>query len=337
MVTRVTTITVMNGGSNEKSEKAERLLNLTLALLNTRVPLTKQQIFQNVAGYSGKTEAMERMFERDKDELREIGINIHVLPIDPLFDDELGYRILPSEYFLPEIPLSREESIWLSIAANLIRENQQDDLSQRALQKLLTRSDTPIDEIFDLNSQYQIQVDLNEALLQLWRAIKNKSNIRFSYLSNSAPGTLSNRTVSPYLITSRFTNWYLVARDLQDEKIKTFRIDRMTQITGGNKTAYVVSDFAADIQPILDKFKGDTIEKVIIKTDSQLSLDHRLIRKASSSQNSDGSLLLTLNNVDEDDISEIVLWAGPLVEVLAPESLRERIRNSLANALEAHT
>ena len=328
---------VMSGASNEKSEKAERLLNLTLALLNTRVPLTKQQIFQNIAGYSGKAEAMERMFERDKDELREIGINIHVLPIDPLFDDELGYRILPSEYFLPEIPLSREESIWLSIAANLIRENQQDDLSQRALQKLLTRSDTPIDEIFDLNSQYQMQVDLNEALLQLWRAIKNRSNIQFSYLSNSEPGNLSDRTASPYLITSRFTNWYLVARDLQDKNIKTFRINKMTNIIVSNKTEYQISDFATDIQPLLDKFKGGTIEKVTIRASAQLSLEHRLIRKASFSESSEGSLLLTLNNVDEDEISEMILWAGPLVEVITPDSLRERIGNSLTNALKVHT
>ena len=328
---------VMSGVTNEKSEKAERLLNLTLALLNTRIPLTKQQIFQSVAGYSGKTEAMERMFERDKDELREIGINIHVLPIDLLFDDELGYRILPSEYFLPEIPLSREESILLSIAANVIRENLQDDISQRALQKLLTRSDAPIDEIFNLESQYQIQINLNEALLQLWKAIKNKSNIQFSYLSSSTPEVFTDRIVSPYLVTSRFTNWYLVARDLQDKKIKTFRINKITNIIASNKTEYDVSDFATDIQPILDKFKGDIIKKVTIRADAQLSLDHRLIRKASFSESSEGSLLLTLNNVDEDEISEMVLWAGPLVEVIAPESLRERIRNSLANALKAHT
>lgn len=327
----------MSAGAPDKSEKAERLLNLTLALLNTKIPLTKQQIFQNVAGYSGRANAMERMFERDKDELREIGINIHVLPIDLLFDDEMGYRILPSEYFLPEISLSREESIWLSIAANVIRETQTDGSSQRALQKLLSRSSAPIDEIYNFDSRYHIEIGLNESLLQLWRGIRNKSNLRFTYLSNSAPEVLSDRTVSPYLITSRFGNWYLVALDLQDRKIKTFRVDKITHSAECNKTEYFFSNFASDVQPILDKFHGDTIEKVIIRTDSQIPLDHRLIRKSSFSEEFDGARLLTLVNVDLLEISEMILWAGSFVEVVAPDALRESICSALANTLKAHT
>ena len=52
-----------------RKDKAERLVNLTMALLETRRPLSKEEIFANVAGYSGTPEAMERMFERDKDVL----------------------------------------------------------------------------------------------------------------------------------------------------------------------------------------------------------------------------------------------------------------------------
>jgi proteasome accessory factor B len=60
------------------SRKSERLVNLTIALLATKRWLTKAEIFANVAGYSGDSEAKDRMFERDKDDLRSLGINIEL-------------------------------------------------------------------------------------------------------------------------------------------------------------------------------------------------------------------------------------------------------------------
>jgi proteasome accessory factor B len=70
------------------SRKNERLVNLTIALLATKRYLTKNEIFRNIEGYEGSAEAKERMFERDKDDLRKLGIQIEVGGLDPLFDDE---------------------------------------------------------------------------------------------------------------------------------------------------------------------------------------------------------------------------------------------------------
>ena len=75
------------------AQKTERLINLTLALLATKKYLTKSEIFNTVAGYTGSPETMERMFERDKDELRELGIEIEIGGLDPLFEDDQGYLI----------------------------------------------------------------------------------------------------------------------------------------------------------------------------------------------------------------------------------------------------
>jgi proteasome accessory factor B len=73
------------------SRKIERLINLTIALLATKRYLTKSEIFSSVDGYEGSPETMERMFERDKDDLRSLGIEIEVGSFDPLFNDEAGY------------------------------------------------------------------------------------------------------------------------------------------------------------------------------------------------------------------------------------------------------
>ena len=101
------------------AQKTERLINLTLALLATKRYLTKSEIFKAVAGYSGSPETMERMFERDKDELRSLGIEIEVKGIDPLFEDEQGYLIRSETFQLSENEFSKEELLYLTMAANL--------------------------------------------------------------------------------------------------------------------------------------------------------------------------------------------------------------------------
>ena len=101
------------------AQKTERLINLTLALLATKRYLTKSEIFKAVAGYSGSAETMERMFERDKDELRSLGIAIEVKGIDPLFEDEQGYLIRSETFQLSENEFTKEELLYLTMAANL--------------------------------------------------------------------------------------------------------------------------------------------------------------------------------------------------------------------------
>ena len=98
------------------SRKSERLVNLTIALLATKRWLTKSEIFSAIDGYEGEVDAMERMFERDKDDLRNLGITIEVGSFDPLFDDEVGYRIRPESYRSDISALSSREIALLSLA-----------------------------------------------------------------------------------------------------------------------------------------------------------------------------------------------------------------------------
>jgi len=330
--------------AGEKGDKAERLLNLTLALLSAKRPLTKQNIFENVAGYSGKSESMERMFERDKDELRELGIEVSVLPIDAFFDDELGYRILPRDYFLPEVSLTHDESIWLALAANVIREFAGRERAQNAVHTLLSESTAAIDEVVTASTATPIDIPVNEVLDEIWRAIKQKISLQFTY--QSSPSSTSNpeiageqneREVSPYLLTSRFGNWYLVGRDLKDKKIKTFRIDRLSQLLRGNSTAFLDADPQEELTPVLQNFHGERIQEVLLKCDAKMSMDHRLIRRSAEVDEKGDLRILTIKDVDAVEITEMVLWAGPLVEVLAPDSLRERVHQALRKTLEMNS
>ena len=95
------------GAPSAAQVKTERLLNLVLVLLYTRRPLPKAQIRSLVPQYgqSASTEAFERMFERDKDALRQLGIPIVTLT-DAVHEDDVGYRIDTAAYELPAISLT---------------------------------------------------------------------------------------------------------------------------------------------------------------------------------------------------------------------------------------
>ena len=74
--------------------RTERLLNLVICLLAATRYVSKEQIRQAVPQYAqcATDEAFERMFERDKDDLREMGIPLETGSNDVFFDDEIGYR-----------------------------------------------------------------------------------------------------------------------------------------------------------------------------------------------------------------------------------------------------
>ena len=99
--------------------KTERLLNLVLVLLYTRRPLSKAQIRTLVPQYgaTASTEAFDRMFERDKDELRGLGVPLATEEIDAFHEDEPGYRIHQRDYALPDIDFEPDELAVLGLAS----------------------------------------------------------------------------------------------------------------------------------------------------------------------------------------------------------------------------
>ena len=69
-------------------------MNLVIALLSTRSYLSAEQIRANVTGYQDPPtdEAFSRMFERDKNELRDLGIPLETGRAS-MMDVNDGYRI----------------------------------------------------------------------------------------------------------------------------------------------------------------------------------------------------------------------------------------------------
>ncbi|NBQ35059.1 MAG: WYL domain-containing protein, partial [Actinobacteria bacterium] len=165
------------------SQKTERLINLTLALLATKRYLTKTEIFQEVSGYIGTPEAMERMFERDKDELRGLGIQIEVKGIDPLFEDDQGYLIRSETFQFAQNEFTKEELLYLTMAANLWHDSALKNDSKGALLKIQSLSGPFESDV--INTPVIQDTENAQALSLLFAAVDDSQKISFTYKGKS--------------------------------------------------------------------------------------------------------------------------------------------------------
>src|SRR6267154_3055025 len=119
------------------TSKVERLVNLAIALLSTRGYITAEKIRSSVAGYSDNAsdEAFSRMFERDKNELRDLGIPLETGKVSS-FDPVEGYRINRDAYALPAVELTPDEAAAVAVATQLWESPELITATQGALLKL---------------------------------------------------------------------------------------------------------------------------------------------------------------------------------------------------------
>jgi proteasome accessory factor B len=205
------------------SRKIERLINLTIALLATKRYLTKSEIFRTVEGYEGSAETKERMFERDKDDLRSLGITIDVGSFDPLFNDEAGYRIRSESYQLDLGDITPTEMSLLSLAADAWQGAVFAEQAQSAILKLSSIG-VPADPI-DIPGFSPKLSNSSKDLETISGAIGGSDYLIFDYLS---PSLLSERReVIPIALSNRSGFWYVSGVDKAVQEVRTFRLDRV--------------------------------------------------------------------------------------------------------------
>jgi proteasome accessory factor B len=208
--------------------KTERLLNLTLALLATSRYIKKSELLRVIPGYEGSAETMERMFERDKDELRNIGIPIEVEQIDPLFEDEQGYRINPTAYQIQLPDLTSSEALLISAALQALS---LENITRRTKSILALISQSPKNDHDQLVVKIRNYLPSLSAstLERIYQAIYSKKQIIFQYQPELG-GSFSDRTVSPYGIGSRNGHWYLVGFDHFKSATRTFNVGQILSL-----------------------------------------------------------------------------------------------------------
>lgn len=202
------------------SRKTERILNLTICLLVSGRYLPKSQIREAVEGYHDLSDtAFERTFERDKDELRALGVPIEVGSFDPLFDDEPGYRIKASEFELPPVELDADEAAVVGVAARVWQHASVAESTRSALAKLRAAGVEPdTSQLAALEPSVQAR---EEAFEPLWTAVLDRARVSFTYRGGE------KRTLEPWGMTASKGRWYVIGRDTDRQATRMFKLTRI--------------------------------------------------------------------------------------------------------------
>lgn len=308
----------------------ERLLNLVIGLASATRPVTRAQIFESFVGYqdSASQAAFERLFERDKEILRRLGIPLITSPIST-FDDEIGYLIDAAHYALEPIELSPQQARIATLAATLWRDSAMQDAAARGVTKLRAVGAS----MAGLNPP---AVDINAgsttpAFTALLDAIRARREVTFTYRAASS-GAEAKRSVQPWRITGRRGVWYLTGYDLDREDSRLYRLDRIigNVRARGKEGAFEIPEPAAEeqrgtpiapttAQVLVAVGRGNALRMRAEKIQPAADLPTEL---APTWEDAD---LLTLTTHDSQDLARTIAGLGEHALVMEPAELRERV------------
>ncbi|WP_297084197.1 YafY family protein [uncultured Demequina sp.] len=211
----------------------QRRLNLMIALSRTRHRLTREQIRARVEGYDTVTPgasdeerqradaSFQRMFERDKDELRSMGIPLRTIT-DPVHQDDLGYRI-DGDTAMPALDLSLQDAAVLALAVDYWAGKPLEADARHGFAKLISaiaHGESPALPFGGMSTTAGA-----DAIAVLAAAVSDRQVVRFEYASASSP--TRRRTVQPWGIVMRAGLDYLVGWDVDADAVRTFRLGRV--------------------------------------------------------------------------------------------------------------
>jgi proteasome accessory factor B len=212
------------------TSKVERLVNLVIALLSTRGYVTAEKVRSSVAGYSDSpsAEAFSRMFERDKNELRDLGIPLEVGRVSAM-DPTEGYRINRDAYALAPVDLTPDEAAAVAVATQLWESPELITATQGALLKLRAAGvDVDPDAPVAIASPAGVPGlrGSEDVLGILLSAIGSRQAVQFRHRPSRAE-PYTTRTVEPWGVVTEKGRWYLVGHDRDRNATRTFRLSRI--------------------------------------------------------------------------------------------------------------
>ncbi|GAA3689788.1 WYL domain-containing protein [Arthrobacter ginkgonis] len=213
---------------DDAPSRTEKLVSLTYALLYRKRGYSRAELREIVDDYRGLgDEAFERKFERDKEDLRQLGIPVETLTEDGFFDGDrqlTRYRILPEKYRLPPVAFDPAEAAALALASKVWKDPALGTAASRAANRMLLAGLLDAEAAFE---GHAARLHAGDAVFtDVLRAAWEEAPIRFTY--RAVDGTESRRRVEPWGVGSRFGNWYLVGLDRDRGEERMFRLSRIT-------------------------------------------------------------------------------------------------------------
>ena len=316
--------------------KTERLLGLVVCLLSTRRYLTADQIRQAVPGYPEQDDLFKRMFERDKEDLRDLGVPLETGVNHP-FDDDPGYRIRQQAYELPELRLEADEAAVLGLAARVWQRAALEGAAAGALLKLRAAG---IEAGDDRPAPHGIEPRLGTpepAFGPLWEAVRDRRPVTFSYRAagRSEP---QRRELEPWGVVNRHGRWYVAGWDRGRGATRVFRLSRIagTVKFGGPPGSSTVPDGADVRELVRDWDSVPTREHTAVlrvRSGAGVGLRQHAVSVTADETEPDRWDLVTTRFADVGSFADYAAWFGPDVVVLDPPDLREAVIRKLKGVL----
>ncbi len=291
-------------------DRVERLLNLAAALLDTARPLTAGEIREVVPGYPAEGPTFQRAFERDKATLRDMGIPIDVVDLEPSNPESAqGYRIRPERYELPDPGLDAEEVAALYVASTQVRLGTEKENVTAAIWKL-GGVPTPV------VPPGVVTIPGEDHLPTLFAAAAERRTVEFPYRGET-------RTVDPWRLEFRNGAWYLVGRDHGRGERRTFRLDRFDgRPEAGPPGAFAPPAAAGPVSTRPWEMGDEEPVDVRVRVDADQAA-WAVSAAGAGERDGDGGVTLTLRVTSRAGLRSWVLGFLEHAEVLSPPAERE--------------
>ncbi len=318
------------------ARKSERLLNLLITLLVSRTYVSKDRIRAVIEPYrEAGDDAFEKMFERDKDELRSLGIPVEVGYVDRAFEDEPGYRVERSAFELPDIDLDPQEAAVIGLAARVWQHAGLAHATSDALVKLKAAGVSVDRAALDI---VQPQLSAEEPAFEpLWDATRTRTPVEFRYRTSTG-ADVATRHLQPWGVVCYRGRWYVVGHDTDRGEPRVFRLSRVQGdvATDGRPASFDVpagTDLRA-VTRALTPATADRTADVLVRRGAghglrrhaqPLEPAQRPERDAERVDVPDGWERLAVRYASTDGLVDEVLGYGAEVVVLGPSEVRDRV------------
>ena len=310
--------------------KTERLLSLVVCLLSSQRYLTATQIRAAVPGYPDSFDAFKRMFERDKEELRELGIPLEV-GTNASGDEELGYRIPRQAYMLPDIRLEPDEAAMLALAARVWRRAELAGAAAGALLKLRAAG-VEAEETGQPGIEPRLTGEA--AFGPLWEAVRDRRPVAFTYRAagRSEP---QRRQLEPWGVVNRHGRWYVAGHDQARNAVRVFRLSRIEgQVKFSGSRGSVSVPEGTDVRELVREWDSHPVEQQAAVLRVRAGTCYGLRRRATREQpGNDGWDLVDVPFADAGLFAEHIASFGADVIVREPSDLRDAVMTRLKGAL----
>jgi proteasome accessory factor B len=325
----------------EEPSKVIRQFSLIHAMLASRFGLTIEEILTTVDGYRDTFDpysekslaAVTKSFERDKKDIRDLGIVIQTRSPADSSNDNHGVRYLidPATYVLPpDVEFSRSEIALLNVASRAWQHGSMNKEALRALNKLRSLGIEPDSTLTGVRPRIS---GWNGAVNEFGDILSESGVAEFDYLK---PGDLSptSRHAAPLALIDWNGLWYLLAWDLDRDAERTFLVSRVTttpRMVPGRRHERASEDFAARLTAELDELAAQNI--AIVRTVPDSDADFRLSAKYGA-PNDSGEIHIPTADLDllADELTEFATD----VDIISPDALRVRLRGRFESLVVSH-